>query len=195
MRIVSGLEDRPPFASRPDSSPGFLLWRTTLRWQRAVAAALKPLGLTHVQFVLLASVWWLTEQARTPADLPSQAQVAAHAAVDVMMTSSAAHAKARGHGVADAALDGTLSAARLAALRPAEVVAALKSVRGIGDFYAQLIHVRALQGTDVMPTGEPRLLAAAAELVGHPLSPQELTEMAAGWSPFRGWAAFLLRAA
>jgi len=77
-----------PFGSRPAVSPGFLLWRTTLRWQRDVAAALKPLGLTHVQFVLLASVWWLTEQARTPAELPSQTQVAAYAETDVMMTSS-----------------------------------------------------------------------------------------------------------
>jgi DNA-binding MarR family transcriptional regulator len=77
-----------PFGSRPAVSPGFLLWRTTLRWQREVAAALKPLGLTHVQFVLLASVWWLSEQARTAADLPSQTQVATYAETDVMMTSS-----------------------------------------------------------------------------------------------------------
>jgi hypothetical protein len=37
-------------------SPGLLLWRATLRWQRRIVAALKPLGLTHVQFVLLASL-------------------------------------------------------------------------------------------------------------------------------------------
>lgn len=43
--------------------------------------------LTHVQFVLLASVWWLTDQAATPSARPSQRQVADHAAVDVMMTS------------------------------------------------------------------------------------------------------------
>jgi DNA-binding MarR family transcriptional regulator len=85
---MSTLSERPPFGSRPEVSPGFLLWRTTLRWQRAVAAALKPLGLTHVQFVLLASVWWLSEQARSPSELPIQAQVAAHAEADVMMTSS-----------------------------------------------------------------------------------------------------------
>jgi DNA-binding MarR family transcriptional regulator len=82
------MSDASPFGSRPAVSPGFLLWRTTLHWQRDVAAALKPLGLTHVQFVLLASVWWLTEQARTPAELPSQTQVATYAETDVMMTSS-----------------------------------------------------------------------------------------------------------
>jgi DNA-3-methyladenine glycosylase II len=99
------------------------------------------------------------------------------------------------HGVADAALDGRLAVAHLESLPPAEVVSTLKSVRGIGDFYAQLIHVRALQGTDVLPTHEPRVLAAASELVGRTLTADELTSMAAGWSPFRGWVAFLLRAA
>jgi DNA-3-methyladenine glycosylase II len=99
------------------------------------------------------------------------------------------------HGVAEAALDGRLAAAHLESLPPVEVLATLKSVRGIGDFYAQLIHVRALPGTDVLPTAEPRVLAAASELVGRPLPPDELARHAAGWSPFRGWVAFLLRAA
>jgi len=71
----------------PDKSPGFLLWRVTLRWQRRIAAALRPLALTHVQFVLLATVWWLSDQADSPARRPSQREVADHAAVDVMMTS------------------------------------------------------------------------------------------------------------
>jgi hypothetical protein len=46
----------------PGDSPGYLVWHTTLRRQRAVAAALTPFGLTHVQFVLLASVCWLNGQ-------------------------------------------------------------------------------------------------------------------------------------
>jgi DNA-binding MarR family transcriptional regulator len=74
-------------ASGPQDSPGFLLWRTTLRWQRSVTTALRPLGLTHVQFVLLASVWWLSDQAGPTGQLPSQRQAAAHAEADVMMTS------------------------------------------------------------------------------------------------------------
>lgn len=68
----------------PTTSPGFLLWRTTLRWQRAVVAALRPLGLTHVQFVLLASTWWLTTVA---GEKPTQRRLAEHAATDPMMTS------------------------------------------------------------------------------------------------------------
>ena len=68
----------------PDESPGFLLWRVTLRWQRAMVGALRPLGLTHVQFVLLASAWWLT---RVAGEKPSQRRLAEHAATDPMMTS------------------------------------------------------------------------------------------------------------
>lgn len=79
-------EDSPKASSRPLpawESPGFLLWHATLRWQRRIAATLRPLGLTHVQFVLLASVWWLATQGRQP----SQRELADHAGTNVMMTS------------------------------------------------------------------------------------------------------------
>jgi DNA-binding MarR family transcriptional regulator len=67
----------------PEQSPGFLLWHVTLRWQRAVTAALAPLGLTHVQFVLLASAWWLNSHG----DEPNQLSLARQAGTDVKMTS------------------------------------------------------------------------------------------------------------
>ena len=67
----------------PDDSPGFLLWHVTLRWQREIAAALAPLGLTHVQFVLLASAWWLNAHG----DEPNQLSLARQAGTDVKMTS------------------------------------------------------------------------------------------------------------
>src|SRR3546814_15453085 len=41
---------------RPENSPGFLLWQVTNQWQRRLRATLEPLGLTHVQFVLLAGL-------------------------------------------------------------------------------------------------------------------------------------------
>jgi DNA-binding MarR family transcriptional regulator len=67
----------------PGRSPGFLLWHATLRWQRGVLAALTPLGLTHVQFVLLACTWWLNERG----ERPTQVRLAAQAGTDVKMTS------------------------------------------------------------------------------------------------------------
>src|SRR6266516_1986649 len=67
----------------PGESPGFLLWHATLRWQRRIGKALAPLGLTHVQFVLLASAWWLNQHGRRP----TQVELAAQAGTDVKMTS------------------------------------------------------------------------------------------------------------
>ncbi|MFE9413395.1 MarR family winged helix-turn-helix transcriptional regulator [Streptomyces sp. NPDC006704] len=70
-------------ALNPGESPGFLLWHATLRWQREIAAALSPLGLTHVQFVLLACAWWLN----TRGEQPNQLALARQAGTDVKMTS------------------------------------------------------------------------------------------------------------
>ena len=67
----------------PEESPGFLLWHVTLRWQREIAAALAPFGLTHVQFVLLAATWWLNARGEDP----NQLAVARQAGTDVKMTS------------------------------------------------------------------------------------------------------------
>jgi DNA-binding MarR family transcriptional regulator len=68
--------------STPDDSPGFLLWQVTNRWQAAQRAALQPFGLTHVQFVLLASLTWLDLDGPV-----TQRRLAEHAATDPMMTS------------------------------------------------------------------------------------------------------------
>ena len=48
--------------STPEESPGFLLWRTSTLWRRSLEAVLKPYDLTHPQFVVLATVGWLTKE-------------------------------------------------------------------------------------------------------------------------------------
>ena len=50
------------FADPGADSPGFVLWKLTQRWQRAVADALEPLGVTQTQFVILACAYWLTQK-------------------------------------------------------------------------------------------------------------------------------------
>ncbi|SDH48515.1 DNA-binding transcriptional regulator, MarR family [Leifsonia sp. 98AMF] len=77
-----GLGSRFPVAAQ---SPGLLLWRVTNRWQAAMRAALAPHELTHVQYVLLASLTWLSH--REPERLVTQADLAGFAATDPMMTS------------------------------------------------------------------------------------------------------------
>lgn len=74
-RLDSGFGDA-------EESPGFQLWRVTNRWQSAMRAVLKPFGLTHVQFVLLAALTWLATEGPV-----TQKALADHAATDPMMTS------------------------------------------------------------------------------------------------------------
>lgn len=70
-----------------DSSPGLSLWRVTNSWQRVIRAALAPFDLTHVQFVLLASLTWMDRDAPV-----TQRDLAAHAGTDPMMTSQVVRA-------------------------------------------------------------------------------------------------------
>ena len=68
--------------STPEESTGLLLWQVTNRWQAAQRAALKPFGLTHVQFVLLAALTWLGDEGPV-----TQRALAGQAGTDPMMTS------------------------------------------------------------------------------------------------------------
>ena len=45
----------------PEKSPGFLLWHISTSWRSSIEAVLKPLDLTHPQFVVLATLGWLTK--------------------------------------------------------------------------------------------------------------------------------------
>lgn len=71
----------------------------------------------------------------------------------------------------------------------AQAVSALRAVRGIGEWTAQYIALRALRFPDAFPAGDLGLQKAAA--------PQRLTETqllarAADWAPWRGYAALRL---
>ena len=44
----------------PAQSPGFLLWHISTAWRRSIELSLKSIGLTHPQFVILATLGWLT---------------------------------------------------------------------------------------------------------------------------------------
>lgn len=66
-------------------SPGLALWQVTNRWQAVMRAALKSHDLTHVQYVLLASLVWMQEYDHE--QVVTQAELAEFAATDRMMTS------------------------------------------------------------------------------------------------------------
>jgi DNA-binding MarR family transcriptional regulator len=69
--------------SGPEQSPGFLLWQISTQWRRRMENALSSAGLTHPQFVLLASVGWLSRNGK---DI-SQVELARHCKMDITMTS------------------------------------------------------------------------------------------------------------
>jgi DNA-binding MarR family transcriptional regulator len=99
----------------PERSPGFLLWRATLAWQRRIRAALEPHGLTHVQFVLLASLWWAEDHEQ---QAPTQARLAAQAGTDQMMTSQVLR-RLEARGLLHRAADASDTRARRLRLTPA----------------------------------------------------------------------------
>ena len=43
---------------KPEDSPGFLLWQTTITWQRLIKKALDAHDISHAQFVILAITLW-----------------------------------------------------------------------------------------------------------------------------------------
>src|SRR5665213_3425618 len=47
---------------KPEQSPGFLLWQTTITWQRLIKKALEPYDISHAQFVIMAILLWFKEQ-------------------------------------------------------------------------------------------------------------------------------------
>ncbi|OIO60889.1 MAG: MarR family transcriptional regulator [Verrucomicrobia bacterium CG_4_10_14_3_um_filter_43_23] len=50
----------------PEESPGFLLWQTTVTWQRHIKVALDPFDISHAQFVILAVSRWFEEHNEPP---------------------------------------------------------------------------------------------------------------------------------
>jgi DNA-binding MarR family transcriptional regulator len=46
----------------PDRSPGFLLWHVSTAWRGSIEVMLKSISLVHPQFVILATLGWLTRK-------------------------------------------------------------------------------------------------------------------------------------
>jgi DNA-binding MarR family transcriptional regulator len=67
----------------PQHAVGFVMWRVVHRYQRAADAALRDLGLTHLQFVTLALVAWLGRSG----EAASQADVARLGDIGTMQVS------------------------------------------------------------------------------------------------------------
>src|SRR5258705_3969717 len=75
----------PPLPTRlagPGESPGFLLWKISNAWQRRQRMALQTYGLTHSQFVVLATATWFGAE-----ETLTQARISQLSGIDPMTTS------------------------------------------------------------------------------------------------------------
>jgi len=77
-----------------------------------------------------------------------------------------------------------------AAQDPEDFCTALKSIKGIGEWTAQYVAMRALKNPDAFPGSDLGLISAIA----HParVTPKELLTRAEDWRPWRAYAAMLL---
>ncbi|NUP32427.1 MAG: MarR family transcriptional regulator [Streptomycetaceae bacterium] len=69
-----------------DPTPGFLVWRLSMKWRVAVDRALAPLGLTHAQYSLVASLRDMRQAGRKP----TQRELADHTGLEALYVSKLA---------------------------------------------------------------------------------------------------------
>jgi DNA-binding MarR family transcriptional regulator len=71
---------------------GYLIWRLSMKWRAGVDRALAPLGLTHAQYALLASLYGLSSTGARP----SQRALADYTGLEALYVSKLARALQRG---------------------------------------------------------------------------------------------------
>ncbi|MFE0418292.1 MarR family winged helix-turn-helix transcriptional regulator [Streptomyces tendae] len=69
-------------------TPGYLVWRLANKWRVAVDRAVAPLGLTHAQYVLVASLHGM----QRGGERPSQRRLADHTGLEALYVSKLARA-------------------------------------------------------------------------------------------------------
>lgn len=74
--------------SEASATTGSLVWRLSMRWRAAVDRAVAPLGLTHAQYVLLASLYALSQTGARP----SQRELADYTGLEPVYVSRLARA-------------------------------------------------------------------------------------------------------
>ncbi|WP_040839858.1 MarR family winged helix-turn-helix transcriptional regulator [Nocardia brevicatena] len=73
---------------RAEPTPGYLVWRLSMKWRVAVDRTLAPLGLTHAHYVLLSSLYGM----ETAGQRPTQRELADHTGLEALYTSKLARA-------------------------------------------------------------------------------------------------------
>lgn len=113
------------------ATPGFLVWRLSMKWRVAVDRAVAPLGLTHAQYSLVASLYGMHHAGLRP----SQRQLADHTGLEPLYVSKLARSLETA-GIVDRTRDpADPRAVRLSLTQDGQTVArrAIRVVHGLLD--------------------------------------------------------------
>jgi DNA-binding MarR family transcriptional regulator len=127
-----GMSSTPTPGSR-SPTPGFLVWRLSMRWRAAVDRAVAPLGLTHAQYSLLASLSGVQRQGRSP----SQRELADTTGLDPIYVSKLCRALERSGLLARTSDPDDTRAVRLALTNDGRAVVQ-RAIRVVHDLLEQL---------------------------------------------------------
>ncbi|GAA1875732.1 MarR family winged helix-turn-helix transcriptional regulator [Asanoa iriomotensis] len=142
-----------------DTATGRLLWHVTLRWRAAVDRAVAPLGLTHAQYSLIASLYGLTRRGAQP----TQRELAEFAELEPIYVSKLIRALAAAGLVT-----------RSAHPTDSRAVQLTLTEKGVETTEAAIAVVHALQHDLTKPIGGPssprnrQLIAILKDLLGTP---------------------------
>ncbi|MPY89933.1 MAG: MarR family transcriptional regulator [Luteitalea sp.] len=133
----------PTRGDGPAPTIGYVVWHLSLRWRVALDRALAPIGLTHAQYALLASLYGLSRKGAHP----SQRELADYSGLDAMYVSKLARALQRSDLIERAGNPADPRAVRLTLTKHGvEVVtAAVAIVRRLHDRFLEPLGGRSSQ--------------------------------------------------
>ncbi|MFJ3670205.1 MarR family winged helix-turn-helix transcriptional regulator [Streptomyces sp. NPDC090106] len=150
------------------ATPGFLVWRLSMKWRTAVDRAVAPLGLTHAQYSIVASLYGMERDG----ERPSQRQLADRTGLEALYVSKLARAL-EAAGLIERARDP----------RDPRAVRLALTERGRGTTRRAIDVVQALHGQLLAPLGgrgsvrTERFTRELAALLDAPLDPSALAPL------------------
>ena len=142
---------------------GFLVWRLSMKWRAAVDRAVAPLGLTHAQYAVLASLYGINRGG----EQPSQRQLAEHTGLDPIYVSKLARSLERA-GLVERPGDPADTRAVRLALTPAGNDTAGQAIKVVAELLQNLL--APLGGTRSRRSAT--FVAELETLLSAPLSPK-----------------------
>jgi DNA-binding MarR family transcriptional regulator len=143
-------------------TPGFLVWRLSMKWRAAVDRAVAPLELTHAQYSVLASLFGMARAG----ERPSQRRLADHTGLEPIYISKLARAL-ESAGLVERTVDPADTRAVRLSITDKGVDVAVRAIAAVRDLQEQLT-------TPLGGTGSRRtrtLMRELEALLAHPVSP------------------------